>query len=328
MSSIQEPIRIILPNHFDGSTVNAWLFVEPEPILVDCGMLTEDSWNALVRGIRQNGLEMGDISKLIITHGHADHMGMANKVAEESQCEVWIPEYLLDWAIDLGTQLRQRDRIYRDVFNSHTDNDLYQLEDYSNMLLKVWEPISKDRLRVFDNDAVLKIGLHEWQTFYTPGHCINQVVFYQPEYQQLISGDMILNRTPVPYPDAGIGNDQVRCQSLRLLLNSYKTISKLKIQHVYPGHFEIMGCPEKLIQKQVNRIELNIQKCFAWIHEGIHDFETIIQKLYPKRINDSTFFMTIAILDFLVYEKKVESRIINKKSTYFPIRESVLSSTS
>ena len=45
------PIRLELPTGFEFGTVNAYLFAEPEPVLVDTGLKTEAGWSALQAGL-------------------------------------------------------------------------------------------------------------------------------------------------------------------------------------------------------------------------------------------------------------------------------------
>lgn len=315
---MQHPIQIELPVVFDESTVNSWLFKGSTNTLVDCGMKTDASWDALVAGLDQQGLAISDIHRVIITHGHADHMGAAAKVAEEAGAEIWIPEFLEPWAIDLPRQIEKRSDLYKTAFYSHADDQLFKWIDWVDKLPLIWDPIAAAKVKVFANDAVLDIGEHQWQTIYTPGHCINQVVFYQKDHKCLLSADMILKMTPVPYFDLPIDRHiEGRTPVIEQLLESYQKIDDLDIEYIYPGHAGMMGDPTHLIAKQTSRIQDNIQRCTALIREGKDDLSAIMHVLYPKRINDSTFFMVVAILDYLVDHNLVDRALVEGKFKYF-----------
>ena len=47
---MQQPIRLELPFAIDRTTVNAYLFREPEPVLIDTGDSSPEVWEALVDG--------------------------------------------------------------------------------------------------------------------------------------------------------------------------------------------------------------------------------------------------------------------------------------
>jgi len=64
---MQHPIQIILPNHFDGTTVNAWLLKGAIPTIVDTGMKTEDSWKSLKDQLAANDFDIQDLKRIVIT---------------------------------------------------------------------------------------------------------------------------------------------------------------------------------------------------------------------------------------------------------------------
>jgi len=326
---MQEPIRIVLPNHFDNTTVNAWLFKGAVNTLVDTGMKSEDSWLALIQQLKDHDLEITEIDKIVITHGHGDHMGLAARISKASGADVWVPEYLYPWAVDLKNQIDNRSRIYDEAFFSNADASLFPYVSWgSDKLMQFWDPLPAEKVKTFKNDDTLQLGDQVWQSIYAPGHCINQVVFYQAEGKQLISADMILRSTPVPYLDARLDDPMTKQKNLKSLFESFERIDALEIHHVYPGHYDQMEDPTNLIAKQVGRIKENIQRCLGWIREGDSTFASIINQLYPNRINDSTFFMAIAILDYLIDEGLIESKKVNDKLEYFPTTETVLSTKS
>ena len=85
-----EPYRLELPTGLQVGTVNAYLFTEPEPVLVDTGIKSDACWLALEEGLAQQGLAVGDISRVIITHPHVDHHGQAGAIAANSAATIWI----------------------------------------------------------------------------------------------------------------------------------------------------------------------------------------------------------------------------------------------
>ncbi|MEZ4518693.1 MAG: MBL fold metallo-hydrolase [Chloroflexota bacterium] len=83
------PIRIELPTGLAVGTVNAYLFIQPEPVLIDAGIKSEECWEALVTQLAEYGLAPRDLSRIVITHAHVDHFGLAARLVEESDATVW-----------------------------------------------------------------------------------------------------------------------------------------------------------------------------------------------------------------------------------------------
>lgn len=58
--------------------VNAYAFVEDDGItLVDCGWKADDVLAALHAGLAEIGAALGDVRRLLVTHAHFDHYGLA-----------------------------------------------------------------------------------------------------------------------------------------------------------------------------------------------------------------------------------------------------------
>ncbi|MBE0616680.1 MAG: MBL fold metallo-hydrolase, partial [Proteobacteria bacterium] len=81
-------VRIPVPTPFLVGPVNAYLIVSETPTLVDCGPLTEDAWEVLVAGIEGAGCRLDRLQRLVLTHAHIDHAGLANRLRQASGCEV------------------------------------------------------------------------------------------------------------------------------------------------------------------------------------------------------------------------------------------------
>ena len=171
MTKQDEPIKIELPSIFPVKSVNAWLFKDPEPVLIDCGEKTDLSWNALEKGLKREGLSIADLKKVIITHGHLDHMGMANRITQHSDAEIWVNEYNVDWAIDLKKMLILRQEAFAEVCASNLSSfDRSQMHDFGyKALAPYWDEIPENRLKVFPVDGTLELGGNNWQSIYVPG---------------------------------------------------------------------------------------------------------------------------------------------------------------
>ncbi len=304
-----EPIKIELPTIFEGMTVNAWLFKGSEPTLIDCGEKTDKLWDALIDGLKINGLGIQDLKKVIITHAHLDHIGMAKKITDHSDATIWVSEYVYDWATDLKTMLDRRTAAIMEIMHKNYPNKL--IKEYFSFgyeaLVPYWDEIPKDRIQVFPMEGQLNFGGDDWDIIYTPGHCINQTCFHNPKNGYFISADMLLRIIPNPIIDAGLQPPYARVKSLVMQLASYEKIAKLNITKTFPGHFDIIDNAPELIEKQVQKIRLRTEKCFTLIQDGIHSAIDLANGIYPNRINNATLFMVIGFLDILQEEGRIDA---------------------
>lgn len=303
-----EPIRIELPTVFEAMTVNSWLFLEPEPTLIDCGEKSPASWKALNEALSNHGLKISDIKKIIITHAHLDHMGMANKIVAHSNAVVSMNEYLLDWAIDLKTMLDRRTAAIMDVMKANLP-DIEQKKYFEfgyEILSPLWDEIPQDRIEIFSIDDTLNFGGSSWDVIYTPGHCINQTCFHNPENGHFLSADMLLKMIPIPIIDAGLVEPFPRTKSLLMQLQSYRKIAKLNISKVFPGHFEAFESADLLIAKQIQKIQHRKENCLRHYNNGVTELMDLVHAVYPGRVNNATIFMVVGFLDILAEEGRID----------------------
>jgi len=306
---MQEPIRIELPTIYGMKSVNAYLFLEPVPTLIDCGEKTDKSWEALEAALAKYDLAIKDIQRLIITHAHVDHIGMAGKIVANSDATVWVNEYCLPWAIEKEKMWARRMKMLGKQLPKNTDKSPSQFTQmilgFMERVADNWDNIPEDRLQVFPMNGTLNFGGGEWEVIYVPGHANMQTCFYQAEHKWLISADMLLSITPTAVMDVSIEDPTKRDRGLLQMLESYKKMEALEVDKVFPGHYDIFGNHRTLIQKQVARIYKRIEQTYMLIAEGNHRFMKILGIMYENRINMPAMSMLRGYLDVLLEDQRI-----------------------
>lgn len=149
---------------------------------------------------KENGCE---IKKILITHGHCDHIGAAAKIQQETGCSIYI----------------------------HKDDAAKLSDERLNLSLYLDVP-AVERVRSFDEisdgDKIILDEL-QFQTVHTPGHTSGCVCYICDDV--MFSGDTLfylsVGRTDMPD-----GSARVLSQSLKKLFSLEKDYT------VYPGHGE------------------------------------------------------------------------------------------
>ena len=180
MTNMPQPIRIEMPMNFTFKSVNAYLFVEPEPVLVDCGLLLDSSRSALVAGLAAEGLELGDIRQIYLTHPHIDHMGQAADLAAETQAEIWVSDIAADLVANFGERgpafTAFLDRLMTRFGFPHAAQT--SVTEMTKMFWALRKDVPLNALHTFDFEAQLSFGGQEWQVIYAPGHMNRQVLLF------------------------------------------------------------------------------------------------------------------------------------------------------
>jgi glyoxylase-like metal-dependent hydrolase (beta-lactamase superfamily II) len=249
--------RLSLPLPFPGlHRVNAYILNGDEPALVDCGIYLPDpeddhGWADIEGAFDACGMKPGDVKRLVITHPHIDHYGMAGRFVAETGCELWMHE---ESQSDLDVYRNPAavvDRL-RQMFADHgvTGSDVDELvayEDWRSLVSEVIEPT-----RALTGGETLPAGEREWSVVYTPGHSRAHICLWSPTDRILISGDHLLP-TITPHIDFKRGEDD---DPLGDFLESLATVERLDPALVLPGHghpFEEGAERARIVQRHHDR---------------------------------------------------------------------------
>ncbi len=318
-----EPVRIELPTRYGMKTVNAYLFVKPEPVLVDCGEKTPATWKALQSALAKYDLAIKDIKKVIITHAHVDHMGMAGKIAKESHAEIWVNDYSYDWATNLEEMWQRRIALMKKLMRKDIPPNgqgmalKKMMISFMEAVTTTWDTIPKNQLRRFAIDDQLNLGGLDWEVIYAPGHSNTQTCFYQPAKKWLIAADMLLRITPTPVMDVSIADPTKRENSLFIMLQSFQKMADLEIEKVFPGHYEPFGNHRQLIQFQTDRIQMRKEETFSLIQNGKNRFFELFNIMYQNRMNMPGMSMLRGYLDLLFEEDRIEIKEMANYNAYY-----------
>lgn len=307
---MSQPFRIELPFLAGEGSVNVYLFSAPEPVLIDAGFNSDENWAALQSGLAAHGLNAADLKRVIITHPHVDHYGLAARIARTGPAEIWMAEVGVDWLRNFTAYQRRRIDYYRTTFlpalglPSSTVQSMLQ---WMEGTLATWEPIPAERIAGFAVERELWLGGQPWQVLHLTGHDSHLTAFYQPETRQLLSADALIIPTAtsvVEAPPAG----QPRQPVLPQLVNSLERLAQLDVEIVYPGHGTPFRDHRAVIRSQIARIHQRKQECWRAVASGAGTVAEVFQQLYgarAKQVGPAGLWMVVGYLDLLLAEGAV-----------------------
>ena len=230
--------RLVLPLPFPGlDRVNAFLLTGgADTTLVDCGIYLPDDahdhgWADLEAALAACDVAPQDVTRLVVTHTHIDHYGMAGLFVERTGAELWMHETTKEdlnaYRDPEGTRARLRDLFRDHGVDPEELDELTKFEDWRAFVSDVVEP---DVSLTGDED--LEVGPRTWEFVYTPGHSRSHVCLWSASDRMLISGDHLLP-TITPHIDYRRGPDD---DPLGDFLAALSVVEKLDPRLVLPGH--------------------------------------------------------------------------------------------
>jgi glyoxylase-like metal-dependent hydrolase (beta-lactamase superfamily II) len=200
--------------------------------LVDPGWPSDEAFAALKTQLAEMHVALADLRRLVITHIHHDHYGLAARVKEASGADVLLHErdwqavkpYLddPDGAVEEMQRFLEMHGVPRDEIDA--------VPVPAQMLRDVIMRARPDR--TLQGGEVIEGDGFRWEVIWTPGHSDGHVCLYERSRQILLSGDHVL---PVITPHIAFraGPDS---NALGDYLQSLEALRPLAVRRVLPAH--------------------------------------------------------------------------------------------
>lgn len=196
-------LRTQLPIDFTGlGHVNMYVLEDERGVaVVDPGLPTRESWNAIRKRLKDIGVPMKRVHSIIVTHSHPDHYGGAARLRAHSGAELvghkmfrtwWDPKEPPD--VDVEDMPRRFHHPFRSPPWGGPVLDFsitYKLRYVVKSKLPVLFRIPRPTIRLGENDRI-RFARREWLAIHTPGHTEDHLCLFDPEEGTLITGDHIL----------------------------------------------------------------------------------------------------------------------------------------
>jgi len=202
----------------------------------------QGSFEFIEEHLKLQGFSIGDVERIIITHGHADHFGLVGKIREAASHPV-----------ECFIHPEDRWRILSENFVQ--DMWSKEMEDLTAMAGMPQEVIEKIKWRfssfkelcdpidevspMEDGDEFIGNDYH-LKVIHTPGHSSGSCCLYEARHKVLFTGDHIIKHI-TPNPLVEIKRDWLRdpnYQSLKAYMNSLNKITDFDVRFSFPAHGE------------------------------------------------------------------------------------------
>jgi glyoxylase-like metal-dependent hydrolase (beta-lactamase superfamily II) len=244
-----------LPTPFSVGDVNVYLLesdgASEGPTLLDTGPLWKPAETALRQGLAALGYAVSDLERIIISHPHADHYGLAGKLAAESSARV-LAHPSSRATLEHGSAGDRATRFYREWFTrSGVPPPVQEAIAQARTTTRRYARSVRMDGEVNDGDR-LRMGGHDWETMLVPGHSGGLICFYEPETGVLLASDHLIadvSSNPVvePPPDG----ESNRPKRLLQYLQQLERVASLRPTVAYSGHGQAITDVCRLVTERI-----------------------------------------------------------------------------
>lgn len=225
-------LRMPLPLKLDH--INLWLLEDGEGwTIVDTSMNTDESKN-IWRNIDADFFKGRPVKRVICTHMHPDHIGLAGWLCEEFEADLWVSrlEYLM--CKNLTSYTGKEPPAAGIQFYTACGFDDEYIEHYKKIFGQfglMIAPLPHSFRRLVDGET-FEINGQYWQSLATTGHSPEHISLYCPALKLIISGDQILPRIT---PNVGVHPNEPASDSLKEWLESLH-----RLRHILPDNLLVL----------------------------------------------------------------------------------------
>jgi len=299
-------IPLSIPTPFYIGDVNVYLIKDDPLTLIDAGPKTAAAFDALRDKLKRHGVNVSDIKRIVLTHAHEDHCGLAKQIRDAANgAEIFVHEWETGNLFGATTGAEYDDLIVpagvpETIFKEI--RAIYQDKSFSDSL-------EKSEFRWLEDETEIEFGSGVLKVLHTPGHTPGSCSFFREADRTLIAGDTVLKRlTPNPILAPDPFDKTKRFKSLAEYLVSLAKIKSYAPTLIYGGHYEPIDDFNEIFNRYVRAINERQKNVAALLsNNGATAFE-IAGKLFPAAKGFHQFLAiseAVAHLDYAESEGKI-----------------------
>ena len=272
------------------SHINVWLLRDGDGwTIVDTG-LQRDEVKTCWQTIFDTYLDGLPVRRVIATHLHGDHTGLAGWICQQWHCELWMSRsdfFMCKVMAADGPSDVPEDAI---AFYRRAGFTEDRLDRYRQRFGQFGANISQlpaGYVRITDGQYV-QIGGREWRAIIGHGHSPEHVCLYCPELKVIIGGDQLL---PKITPNVSVQPSEPNANPLQDFINSCERFRQQLPPDllVLPAHESLYRGLHERLTALIDWHEVALEKLYDLCAEPKRAVD-VFPALFKSKITDMSFF--------------------------------------
>jgi glyoxylase-like metal-dependent hydrolase (beta-lactamase superfamily II) len=302
---------IELPTPFAVGPVIVYLADEPGEALtlIDTGPLHPETRAVLEADLAALGHTPADLGRILITHAHVDHFGLAADLAAASGAPIWTHPWNVRTLCDCQGEPERSAAFYGELLRrSSVPADVMAAVGWVTRGMQEFaRPVTATHT-LDEGDAFRPLG-RDWQVLHTPGHSAGLICLYDPDSRVMISDDHLLadiSSNPVVEPPP-----PGRAERLRSLVEyraALRRVAAMDVRLALPSHGPAVDDVPGLVARRLAFHDKRLARILDALRGGAHTTWDVAQALFPGRPPLDTFLAVsevIGHLDVLEMDGKI-----------------------
>ncbi len=226
-------LRIPIPNNPLGFTNTYLLKGDDGYLLVDAGFGNDEALEALKQQLFEIKADLKKISKIVVTHSHGDHIGLAGTIRELTGAKIAL--HAIEAAYHPPSPenpiARWTDEWLKE---SGVPNKAASPHPGFQGGMHRIPPVPEPDILLEDDQVILFNG-NTLRVVWTPGHSPGHICLYDAQRRVLFSADHVL---PITTPNIGL-RPGIKGNPLSDYLQSLQRVRDLDVELVLPAHEQI-----------------------------------------------------------------------------------------
>lgn len=283
-------LRMPLPFKLDH--INLWLLDDgPGWTIVDTGINRPETRDAWERVISQR-FQGKPPTRIVVTHFHPDHMGLAGWLAERHGVELWatMGEWAFARSLRLDTGPDNRKDFIRFYRGAGFDQAMMEKVEerrvsYPNRIT----PVPFSVRRIWDGEDLL-IGGRRWRVMVGFGHSPEHASLFSAEANVLIAGDQVL---PQISPNISVWPQEPGSDPLALYLASLPIFLPLPADVlVLPSHHQPFTGLHARVHQLAHHHDQRLGETLAVCDRPSTGVD-VLRHLFTRELDDHQLFFAI-----------------------------------